>query len=242
MTTNRPDRYTLHKMLDRHLDDVERLFDGATGPHARSGWANVLTHDLLGIVAQVAGRELLEAAYGPNPDSDDASAVLQSLAHRIFLASELFASLENYSGPHPSSLIAASHELRAIAAGDAPRIFAQHEAAKGHRTNAYRLALRQLAAFEWEAFLSERRDSVAARRAEISRAFGAQWDTIRKWRAPISLLLGSGRVEAAERYARLTAQEGWPLRGRAHDDGDALSADGRAYQDELRRQSKSLEK
>jgi len=154
---------------------------------------------------------------------------------------DMFSSLEDHRNPHPSSLKAAFQETLAIAGGDAPQIFAQHQATRGHRTNAYRLARRQKAAFEWEAYFAERGDNVAIRRAKITSAFGVQWDTIRKWRSPIVLMLGTRDVEDSERYARLTAQQSWQLRGRKNNEIDALKFDGDAYRLELRRQKNSLE-
>lgn len=242
MKKKRPDRYVLHQALDRHIDFAERKFDEETNLALRAGWAKLLINDLLDIVAQVAGPDLLATAYGENPESDDAAGVLAALAQRTSLAARIFASLESPNDLHPSSLLAASEELAALASGDAPAIFAQHQRNRAQRTNAYRLAQRQLAAFEWEAFLAEMGEATAVRRARITMAFGAQWDTVRKWRSPISRLLGSRHLEDVERHARLTAQQGWQLRGRTCSDSEALVSDGRAYQDELRRQSSSLEK
>lgn len=224
------DRGQIHAEIDAFLDDVEHRFSAQADPKEREAWARMLLLTLMTLSARIAGNELLAAAYGASGRDTEASDGIALLGSRLRYLEWLFEDVEDEHAPY--SIASAIHELEAIAGGDAPRLFSQLAAISGRRTNTYRLALRQAAAFGWEKYLSQMGKSAAQRQAEIQLAFGATWDAIRKWKPVIVATLGPDAIERQMRWATAAAsastgeqQETYPA---------MLRADGQAYQDELR--------
>lgn len=120
-----------------------------------------------------------------------------------------------------------ANEAFCIAGGDAPTMFAQLSGKQGRRLSSYKLALTQIAAFEWEAYLKARDQKASAAQSLIADAFGATWPTIYKWKAPVAALLGDETVRdalaVAERCAWNETRSGIALWWRN------IEADGAAY-------------
>lgn len=156
---------------------------------------------------------------------------LRLLAHRLDLVSAFFSGADD---PLPMGNVA--EEVRAIRGGDDPAMLVPlRPRRRGEKPNAYRLASREYRALEWSSVLSYRGASVAERTGSIALAFGAPWDTIRKWRKRCEARLGAEVV--ADREARLAANlaEGRPVFGEivGLSQGDALKRDGELYRREL---------
>ena len=185
------------------------------------------------VIADALGEPLLASVYGQDPPNAAPDAEhLRKLAERLFAVSLIFA------GSNPkakSSLESASDELRAIAAGDAPRIFRSMDAVKGRPINAYRIAFHQLRALAWEVFLKAQGNSPSDTHGAIHNAFGAEWTTISRWKAPVIRELGQQHYDRAMRDA---ARGFSPELGLIRNTDQAiarLERHGQEYQAELKR-------
>jgi hypothetical protein len=223
----RHDRHFLHQELDDFLDMVEKDFDEETDLATRAGRARMFFANLMGLTACIAGEGMLAAVYGDDPPSSDRRASLRRLGSRLYFAKEVFRAFE--WDRVPSSLSAAFDEIRAIAGGDEPHLFASFPRPNGQSKHGFKLARLKLAAFEWEAYLEKANIPLATRQAAITEAFGRPWDTIRKWRSEIEKTLGQDNVESHLNFAILQAYLGRPLRTGFDNNEDAIAKDGRAF-------------
>jgi hypothetical protein len=82
----------------------------------------------------------------------------------------------------------------------------------------------QLRALEWDAYLGARGEDRVSGRADITKAFGATWDAIVKWRGKLEVDFGEDVIrQRLETAARLGARDGYLEIGRS------LEQDGEAY-------------
>lgn len=179
------------------------------------------------------GLRMLRSLKPSDPEADR-SEHLRLLALKLKLAARLMD-----DGNAAAPLTGAVAELAAINAGDEPRLFASIKAkrSKGLGTNAYRLASSQLRALEWDAILDTRGLSPSDRHLQLHQAFGAQWDTMSRWRGPCEKRLGSVTVSRSIEIARENAATGQPVFAEVFglSPADAVKFDGSLYQQELRR-------
>lgn len=192
----RPGRYTGELLLS--LAREKANFDQAP-IESREGAARSLFIAATHLLADCLGEYALSTLYGKDP-TDDAptSEHLTTLASRLFSLSHVFV---NYDRTAKSSLDAACDELRAIAGGDTPRLFAAQKGKQGLNNNHYRLAQHKLRALVWERFLQAQGNSAGDAQNAVASAFGAPWGTIYRWREPVAKYLGQDRIEKAMRDA-----------------------------------------
>ncbi len=160
---------------------------------------------------------------------------LDLLAQKLLVAARFFD-----RGSSASSMREAAAEVRAIHAGDDPRLFSEVEGKRkqGRPGNAYRIAENQLRALEWDAVLKGRGMSAKERHALIYAAYGAEWTAMQKWGAPCSRELGADRVAHLKEAAREDGANGRLVFGEKYglEFADALTFDGSLYRKELKRQ------
>lgn len=222
------DRASLHAELDRLLDDVENIFAPQNDPNAREQWARVIMWPIMSFAGRIAGRSLLEAAYQYEWDEETGSESLEKLAKRFQYLAWLFESIDQRPATH--SIDQAIVELSAIARGDAPKLFAGGRGTKGKQVASYRLAQKKLMALWWDEILRSAGAEVEERHETISVAFGAPWDTIRKWRRPLDAQLGPEEVAYKLRLAEAAASPSKVWTDYLPD----IERDGGDYQAELR--------
>jgi hypothetical protein len=90
--------------------------------------------------------------------------------------------------------------LRALDAGEIRAVFVA-KTGKNRRANRWTLARTKLEALAWKKRLLALGYAEKAANFEITKAFGEQWDTIRKWRVQCEQILGADHVRATLDYA-----------------------------------------
>lgn len=134
-------------------------------------------------------------------------------------------------------------EISAIRLGDHARLLKQGARQSGYPKNWYRLTRMKARALAWNLLLKQDADqfvasdkeklpkwmrTAAGRQRRISKAFGAEWDAIRKWIRAVKRLADSGDVaQYLQREKQATSI--------ARQLGVTLEKDGNRYRDELRR-------
>jgi hypothetical protein len=113
--------------------------------------------------------------------------------------------------------------------GDEPEKLRPRQRKKGEHRHRGEMALRKLRALQWDALLQAEGLQQSRYRPEIELAFGADWQTIKKWRGGISKVLGPEFVEASI----LRAAEGKSAEGflRYPDYHAALHESGALYRE-----------
>ncbi len=214
-------RANLHRHLDEFLDFRKELFLGAKSEEDRSGYARILLVQAAELANLASGDDMVESALRPGDGRE--TGALDRLSQRLLIASSLFGRSE--ATDDTGTLVNAWAEVRAIANGDHAKLFS-HDV--GKRKVPYRVALAKLRAIEWDAYLEAKGEKSFLRHASIALAFGAEWDTISRWRGDIALYLDEGVIDSTLRHAILSAGNGFGLRGRG-DQGEALKKDGKDY-------------
>lgn len=180
-----------------------------------------------------AGMEMLKSLS--TPAEQGRVARLDLLSRKLLVAARFFD-----RGTSVSSMLEAASEVRAIHAGDDPRLFAVVEGKRkqGRPGNAYRIAENKLRALEWDAVLQGRGVSAVERHTLVQKAYGVEWGTMQKWAAPCGRDLGIDRVAQLKDAAREDGANGRPVFGEKYglEFADALAFDGSLYRKELRRQ------
>lgn len=182
-------------------------------------------------LGRALGADFIETIYG----EDD----LLSASDRMALLSALLTGMfEDERGQTDRfSPAAIRDELKALAHGDAPILFAKKRGQSGRRDVTYRLALAEARAFYWDAWLKEIGVRPGERQAEICLAFGKTWDAFRKNRKAIDRDLGEQHTAQLEMQAVRLAK--FVLERMDADQIRAsltahLKSDGQAYQSALR--------
>lgn len=130
--------------------------------------------------------------------------------------------------------------LSALDAGEIRPLFAANTG-KNRRANRWSLAQTKLQALVWKKRLLALGHAEKSANYEITKAFGEQWDTMRRWKVQCEQILGADHVKwelayagsSTDMYIRPPAQ-GMFGNWRPNPD-DGLMRDGNAYQQELRR-------
>ena len=151
---------------------------------------------LLDLVRRAAGQEVIVAAYGPTPQTRvDA---LKAFADRTYVAAHIWGDVDKGSG----SLVEAQYEAIAVSEGDVPVAFAKTEG----RKKSVRLLWTKFAACRFEAWLSGLGIDAAQRHNAIGAAYGAQWDTISRWKQDVAEIWPSSVFQLERDY--IDAQRG----------------------------------
>ena len=128
--------------------------------------------------------------------------------------------------------------LAALDAGEVRPIFAPKKG-KNRRANRWSLAAAKLDALAWKERLRALGYGEKAANFEITKAFGEQWDTIRKWKPQCDAILGAARVHAELDYAGAPFDPYLRLRGMFAPSRlnalDGLAAAGERYRTEVKR-------
>ncbi|KQM50981.1 hypothetical protein ASE69_06355 [Sphingomonas sp. Leaf208] len=215
-------------------------------PECTQGQALSAIGDLLGQVREVC-EPLMHTAFGKQDSAaiDQLKSIgrpaeqgrvdrLNLLARKLLVAARFFD-----RGTSVSSMQEAVYEVRAIHAGDDPRLFAVVEGKRkqGRPGNAFRIAVNKLRALEWDAVLQGRGVSAVERHTLIQKAYGVEWGTMQKWSAPCSRDLGIELVAHLKKTAREDGASGRSVFGEKYglEFADALTFDGSLYLKELRR-------
>ena len=136
----------------------------------------------------------------------------------------------------PDDVQRAIDDIRAMAKGDEPRYLTPAPREGNFRTNQYRLSRYQLNALEWEKLLVFYGNKPGEVQSTVGVAFGCGWDTIRKWRPTIEIMLGAEYVEKClERASRGISLLLPPFKS-GDDVLDLINKDGAAYLKELAKQ------
>lgn len=216
--------------------ELAQDFEAAIDPDERQLAAFDMVTGVLARAADFCGTEAMNLVYGSVRDGSPRRESLGAVAWRLRVARGFFAAFERTA--HPSSLALAEEEILAISGGDAPRLFSS-SGRQGKRTNAFRLAITQLKALGWAAYMTEAGLVPFKRQKLITDAFGKPWDTIRKWSQPVADLLGKEYVEGSLLLWRTDAR-GQPISELSPEQSQFLTRDGASYQEELSRQGASL--
>jgi hypothetical protein len=157
---------------------------------------------------------------------------LDLLARKLLVAARFFD-----RGSSASSMREAAAEVRAIHAGDDPRLFAQvkEKRRKGRPRNAYRIAENQLRALEWDRALDGRGMPPGERHTLIQSAYVFQWDSMRSnWREACDRELGLDRVAQLLEMAHEDGANRRPVFGEKYgiEFADALAFDAKLYREE----------
>jgi len=176
-----------------------------------------------------AGMEMLNAVGAPAEQRRLNR--LDLLARKLLLSARFFD-----HGSSVASMLEATREVRAIHAGDDPRLFAVVEGKRkqGRAGNTYRIAENKLRALEWDAVLEGRGMSAVERHALIQNAYAFEWTSMQKWSAPCGRELGNDLVAHLIKTAREDGASGLPVFGEQYGlaFSDALAFDGKRYRDE----------
>lgn len=216
----------------------KREYYEATGERmGEAVWALAAARDFL---SEILGEEVFTTFYGDDlPPDSSRHDHLNLLANRLTRLSDLFGGTDQKA---ISSLRAASEELWAIAGGDAPRNFAQCGSnTRGRLINSRRLAVHQLRALAWEAYLKAAGNAAGEVHLALHTAYGVEWRTMARWSTPVIRELGQARYdEAMARSSRAGATGGWSaeIGGRIVSRENALarlSDHGTQYRAELAR-------
>lgn len=130
--------------------------------------------------------------------------------------------------------------LSALDAGEIRPLFLANTG-KARRANRWSLANRKLEALVWKRRLRALGHAEKAANFEITKAFGEQWDTIRKWKTQCQDILGSAEVESRLSYAGSPADyylkkpPGGLFGGLKLDPVVGLNTAGAAYRSEVAR-------
>ncbi|RYD57203.1 MAG: hypothetical protein EOP83_21160 [Verrucomicrobiaceae bacterium] len=221
------DRWSHHRDLDTFLDQREKLLAKAETEEDRQGWSRLLLHHAVDFASKICGEEVIKDAYGSAIEGDRQDA-LDKIARRLSVVQSIYSPFDKLETP--GSLWSAMSEVRAIANGDEPKLFAKLDG----RRRRYRLALTKLRALEWEAYLKALGVGSVERRARITVAYGYEWDTIYRWGDDIKSTLGADRVDTALRQAVLLHKHdmGKMLTGESSWE-EALKADGLKHRKEM---------
>ncbi|WP_157093122.1 hypothetical protein [Paraurantiacibacter namhicola] len=92
-------------------------------------------------------------------------------------------------------------ELQRLPFGDEPEVLKPAKRPPGSHSQPAKLSFRRLTALIWAGYLKSKGVKPADFRRDISLAYGADWDAIRKWRQSCSKVLGSSIVERNLEYA-----------------------------------------
>ncbi len=204
------------KALTQLHAEIERYY--RMSAEDRRDWAAVSLGEALRLFSLSCGPELVTLAYG-EPQAQERSAALNTLSDRLGLCSLLFADLEQLGSGH--ALSDASAEAYLVSRGDKPHLFAPIPSVQGKRNTTYKIALAELRALQWDAWLAETGEKPEARHEAISAAFGYPWDSIRKWGSTLPSKLGERLYDYHIQVAKRLAASGSPL-------GD-LARDGARY-------------
>lgn len=126
---------------------------------------------------------MVEGAELP-PVGQTRSEQLDRLSFKVELAGALIQGAGEISGSEPA------REISFIAAGDAPNLLAPDNRQR-LRGNAAALAVHQMRALEWNAFLDALGWSAGQRQARIADSYGSTWDAIRRWPVPARRIFGA---------------------------------------------------
>lgn len=248
-------RALLHKRLDQLLDRRNQievhlprnalgaLAGLATAPRVKSPEeASTQFANVIDFAAIVMGEPIKESGLVRAYRTDDDQRKL--LQHWIMELLPLLQSnaLADVTVP-PSKALSALDVLDALSALDAgetkPLFVAK--TGKNRRANRWSLARRKLDALVWKKRLRALGYAEKSANFELTKAFGEQWDTMRRWGTQCEAILGRPRVSATldwaagptDIYAQ-PAPHGMFGSGRP-DPMLALAQSGEAYRAELRR-------
>lgn len=191
----------LYKALVETLE-ARRVFEGASEEY-RHGEALWLLDCALDLAAMIAGKDALALIYGDDPAEDAPQAdQLLAIHRRLRPLRELFSGVEGVNRDSASSLNTLADELAALANGDRSKLLREAKGTQGKPVNSWRLAQRQIAALEWEAYLRAMGQSPAEAQNFVASAFIQTWETIKKWRKPIINELGQDQYDRAIKQAQ----------------------------------------
>jgi len=219
-------RYSREKALQAlsSLYDAIEAFDGLDSDD-QPDEAAILVRSMLRLVSGICGDDIIRMAYAADPKPEDRRACLSRLAERLMIVSHLFSSQQPMSG---SSLVDAALDASMVANGDRPKLFAPIASKQGVRTNSFELALHQIGALAWVAYLEGSGIKSSESQSTVASAYGTSADTMRKW-VPNQLAEAFG-VDVVDLKIRTAMREGaMHLKFGIAPDLGKIQTDGAAY-------------
>lgn len=236
MTYFARNRADLHVQLDQLLDQFETV--EASEPLNQQVSGTLLLAEAAAFAGLLCGPETLMRIYGHAEADAPRGRKLNLLAHRLMIAAHLFRQIQSADGARIDDV---ALEASAVAAGDAPQLFARTSSKK----SSVRVSLLQLRAWEWNYFLEGLGFPPADRHRRIAHAYGRGtdgWETIRKWDRSMKRDLGAAYLklrlnDAAEAGFAVARGDDPPYlqwMGIGDQWMNTLAKDGQAYQAAMR--------
>ncbi len=214
--------------------EARHRFEAKEKEAVSGGYARMLLTAAIHVVWELVGLDAMAEVYGDDPPTDaPREDHLMAMWWRLSLIDDIYTGVSTDASP--SSLSALNGEIMSILKGDKATLLADRASVQGRPVNAWRLAQRQMAALEWEAYFRAKGTSVAEAQNAVAAAFNQTWDTIRKSKKPVIRELGPSTFDRAIRAAQRGHGFYSMVGNLSKTDDESLRHDAQAFKDERRR-------